>query len=126
MRMFARMFMSPAQRALKDSDAFRTPQSRDALLQEIQTYGYDHERLAWVTRSAQDIGSGPNLTIREVEQAADRSAYARDTNREPAYHNFAIASALGDDGLLQLMIQRANRIADGIQPGAKAMLSDAF
>ncbi len=127
MGIWARMWMTPAQRTLKDPDAFQAPQSRDALLKEIaETPGYCHERRAWMTRSAKEIGSGPTLTIKEVERSADASAFARDTNRERAYHNFAIGSALGDDGLLSLMITRANQIANGIQPGAKSMLGDAF
>lgn len=127
MRFLARLWMTPAQRSLKDPAAFDAPHARADLLQAIASEpGYCHERRGWMTRSANEIGSGPTLTIREVEHSADRSAHARDTNRERAFHNAAIGFALGDDGLLALMIGRANQIADGIQPGAKAMLSDAF
>lgn len=128
MRWLSRLMMTPTQRNLTDPAAFGEKVSRSEVLAGIQSEckGYDHERLAWMQRSAKEIGSGPTLTIAQVERSRDASKAARDRGYDRAYGEFPILSALGDDALLQFMVARANRLAEGIQPGAKAMLSDAF
>lgn len=122
------MWMSPAQLALKDPEAYKRPIRREAVIADIDSgrLGRDHETTAWMRRAAEEVNEGGDLTIAAAEDSAYRAKAARDRPHDRAYHNFAILSAIGSDALLKYLIARANKIADSVQPGAADELADAF
>lgn len=129
MSWMARLFMDSHQKQLVDPRAYRAPLDRAQILAEVdagKAGRQDHETMAFLRRSIMEVNEGGPLTIAQVADSYDAMVSAISRNSERSLHEFGVLAAVGDRALLQYLIQRANRLAEGIQPGAAAQLGGAF
>lgn len=129
MAFLQRLFMDAHQRRLTDPSQYRAPVDREAVLAELEAGASGvtcHETLPSMKRAAKEIDEGKPLTIAKVADSYDRMLGAVKRPHDRCFHEFAVITLAGDRALLDYLITRANKLADGIQPGAQAALGGAF
>lgn len=129
MAFLQRLFMDSHQKRLTDPAAYKAPVDRDQVLAEIDAGASGircHETLPAMRRSLQEINEGGPLTIAKVADSFESMHKAISRPHDRCFHDFGVLALAGDRALLDYLITRANNLADGIQPGAKAELGGAF
>lgn len=126
----ARMFMDGYQRSLVDpSDYHRKVDAGQIMLELDGLAGtIDHETYGAMRETVQQLGLDKDgtLSIAQVVDAKRAMDEALARPHDNSIHEWAIIQNCGNSALARHMINRANRIAQGIQPGAEAALGAAF
>lgn len=124
-----RIFMDSHQKKLVDPSAYRQPLDRAQVLAEVDAGASGvrcHETLPSLRRAIKETNEGGALTIAHVADAYESTLRTVRAPHDGCYHEFLTIALAGDSALLNFLTQRANQIAQGIQPGAKAALGSAF
>lgn len=121
--------MDPQQRALTNPKDYDQPLDPKQILGELKagSSGLGSETLGYVRSEIESVVSrGKPLTIRQVVSDSYALQDALDHNTHRCLHEFGITSKLGADMLTSYLTTRANKLADGIKPGAGGVLEGAF
>lgn len=124
-----RLFMDSHQKQLVDPNQYRQPLDREQILKEIDAGASGvrcHETLPALRRAVMETNEGGPLTIAKVADAYESTLSSVRGPHERCYHDFLTIALAGDNALLSYLTRRANDLAQGIKPGAAAVLGRAF
>ena len=125
----ARLLMDSTQRQLVDPGQYRAPLDRDQIMAEVDagaTGVRDHETMQFLRRSVKEVNEGGPLTIAAVSDSFESLQRELGRTSDRSLHEFGVLASCGDRALLSYLVQRANRLAEGIRPGAAEQLKGAF
>jgi len=128
MGFIARLFMDSHQRALTNSKDYDRALDPGQIRAEIKggEGHYGSEMKGYLLDAVETASKDGPLTIR----AAVRDFYAMDDAlkrpHDNSLHEFGVTARLGSKVLADFLISRANKLAEGIKPGAQSAMSQAF
>ena len=129
MGLIARLFMDPYQKQLVDPRQFKAPVDREQIMAELDAGAagrQDHQTMQFMRRAVRDVNEGGPLTIAAVADSFQSLQSSLRWTTDRSLHEFGVLASVGDRALLSYLIERANRLAEGIHPGAAQQLKGAF
>lgn len=116
----SRLFMDPVQAKLHDPSAYKRPRPADEVRAEVRaSFGSDSELLPLMLQEIDQIARGGAVTIR----AAARHLEQLDAGLGGMFPTTTLPELTSSALLLHLLVQQADQLADGIQPGAAKMFA---
>src|SRR5258708_7970534 len=130
MRFLSRLFMDGYQRALTDPAQYTAAIDAKAVIEELSSGKSgirDYESLGYMKGAAEsELENHGKLTIAGVAEQAQSLGFALGQPHHQCLHEFGVTAKLGAEMLADYLIRRANKLAEGIKPGASEELARAF